>query len=657
MRKPEKPDVGDYLPFVLRLYRDLAARCSISASTADQDVKTLTARATSEGMTFLTRTLPSLGKCLDKALASDIPLTVDATSFALSKHPPYAPLFLGGYWQKIFDVTGRLKTLPASPTTDANGIPTEQWDGDGVHPQASAEMRELVGAVSAIRQICFLLYKLEGSHSEESEAETITTFVEVDKSLPQMHDDLIVSSATERALENARLLAHRVLGGSSRESGLNLLNIVPGHGPGAVATGEKPWKKMNFSRFYEKLDEKYSYADYFYFNYTHLCDNLESLEGLTTLHAGTAKVVLVPKDSRGPRLISMEPLELQWIQQGQNKALVKQIESSSLTRGRVNFTDQLINRRLAKFNSMDGGYATIDMKEASDRVSCWLVNKVLPREICEYLHASRSLDTLLPTGELLTLRKFAPMGSSVCFPVEALIFWCLAVGTLKTIRTSRDFKDLPDVYVYGDDIILPKQDVDVVERVFNECHLVLNKDKCCTGRFFRESCGMDAFLGCPVIPIRVKKRLNDSSPQAILSHVSYSNSLRRQGYDQAADYLQQHVTRKFGSVPILNRAEVHPLAFVDTKWTNDEVIDRIRSNFKVRYNKAYQREEVLLPCFIPPLIKRGEPDWQELLRLRPRGDFDPFGFDPPTLPPCLHTMPDTLKFRRVWVGLYDLLKP
>jgi hypothetical protein len=83
-----------------------------------------------------------------------------------------------------------------------------------------------------------------------------------------------------------------------------------------------------------------------------------------------AKLTAVPKDSRGPRLICVHPKEAIWIQQGQRLKLEAAITSSNLTKGRINFTDQTVNGGLALESSKSGRLATLDLKEASDRISC-----------------------------------------------------------------------------------------------------------------------------------------------------------------------------------------------------------------------------------------------------------------------------------------------
>lgn len=656
MRKTEKPENASiYLSLLLEIYRDAAVFCEVTPSSANKDIETLTRRATAEGLVFLTKDLPSLGKCLDKALSSDCPFHCGAdVRFKISKRKPYLPILFGGFWKMIFDDSGCILTSPnhKSPLDfgsygfgDLSSQDTDLYrDVELSCPLIKRQIR----AVRAVRQICFLFYKLNGAYAPEDAERVLSQFVEVDDSLPARDEIKPLTRMTERALGNARLIIGAVLGD------LDLLDIRPRHGPGAVATGEKPWNKMKFRRLYRDQEEVYPFTDYFFLNYSHLCDKLETLELLTELDTSTAKVVLVDKDSRGPRLISEEPLEKQWIQQGQFRAISERIESSTISAGFVNFTNQEINRNLARKHSMpsDDVYITVDMKDASDRVSCWLVDRLFPRNIQACLYATRSVHTKLPTGHIRTLKKFAPMGSSVCFPIEALIFWALAVGSIRDIRITKDLYSLPDVYVYGDDIILRKEDFAAIRHTFEELHLKLNESKCCTGRFFRESCGYDAFKMESVAPIRVKTRLDDKSPSAALSCTSAHNALRDRGYMRAASFLERHVVSTFGPVPILNKFGVTPLALVKEEWTKHQVRDHLLNTYKTRNNRKFCMQEILIPYVMPCVLKRGRPNWEELFRRMLMDSFpDPFGLRETRLDPCRHAVPHQSKMRGKWVGI------
>lgn len=629
-RKPEKPEdcLGFYLDLLVHVYRDAAASCDLRSSSLERDVDTLSVRTKAEGMHFLTKELPSLGKCLDKVLSSEC-LFPDGGSFERSKKSPYLPKLFGGFWKLIFNQSG------------------------GIMEAEPADSCLQIQAVRAVRQVCYLFYKLECAYDHVSEQLVLDKFVLTDDSLPMEEEEVSLSRSTSRALESARMLIWYVL------KDFDPWDITPGHGPGAVSTGEKQWNKMQFRRFYVELDREYSYPDYFFLNYSHLCETLETLENMTVCHEGVAKVTLVPKDSRGPRVISMEPLELQWIQQGLCKKLVRTIEHpSTCSSGYVNFTYQDINRDLALEHSYDGELITIDMEEASDRVSLWLVKKLFPPHVYRCLKACRSGSTELPDGRRISLKKFAPMGSSTCFPVEALIFWALAVGSLRDVYSAHHVSDLPPVYVYGDDIILRKEDYDRVRTTYEDAFLRVNVDKCCTGRFFRESCGMDAFKCHAVNPVRVKAQYRSRmSPTALLSYVSYVNNFQGRGYTRTVDFLRSSVVTNVGQVPVIRNAQALQLAYVDQTMDESEVKSNLLATFKSRFNSALQREEVRLLCPHPVQFTYGEPDWAELHRVMLRAGLpDPFGvFSRGKSGPCRYVVPHQIKMRWRWVDLNGLL--
>jgi len=603
-----------YISLAAHLIKDSAAKCSpYGTSSAERDIQSLRARTQKEGVSFLTKKLPLLGKSLDKALSSDVP-PVWPSDFKVSSKPPFCPVFLGGLWKCIFSDSGALRPLT----------------------------NHSVAAVRAVRQICYLLYKLRGSHSKESEVATLQEFISCDAALPLAEAEVSLSAATKRALENARQVIWRVV------AGLDLSDITPGHGPGAVATGEHPHEKMNFRRIYESLESEYPFVDYFFFNYTHLCDNLESLEDMETCPKSVAKVTLVPKDSRGPRIISMEPLEIQWIQQGILRALVQEIErDGSISSGYVNFTNQDVNRDLALRHSLSGEFVTLDMKEASDRVSVWLVRKLFPSHLFTKLMACRSSHTCLPDGLEIELKKFAPMGSSVCFPVEALVFWALAVGSLGYVGKG----NAPNVYVFGDDIIASRGGYDSFKHVFEELFLKFNEDKCCTGRFFRESCGVDAFCGELVTPIRIKAPFTElSSPLVALSYLAYLRGLKERRLWRTADILQEALTMNLACIPVTNRhaPRYEPWAIYEPHWSNSEVLAYLRRNFKVRYNRALMRLEVRVKVPHFPTMKWGEPGWHEMLRLHRFWGHQSPSDAVVSLRACQYPVPHTVKMRWTW---------
>lgn len=546
------------------------------------DLATARSRLEKEGLSFLTKRLPQFGKSIDKSLSTGCELSI--RGFQLRKDS-LVPLFLGGLVSHLFTSTGR---------ASADDTPGHCSDA-------------AVRSLKAIRQLSYLFYKLELPFEDKLIKEFLQGFLKTDNELPS-DPSSFTRLDFERfcALNVARALIHRVL------CNVDPLSGCPKHGPGAVATGESPTQKHEFKRYYAALAAVFPYDEWFYYNASHIAEDLQGLQSLELLQAGTAKVVLVPKDSRGPRLISCEPLEYQWIQQALLQVLVEHLEgTSSPTRGYVNFTDQRINQRLALLGSVTGEIATLDMKDASDRVSCALVETLFPSNWVRALLACRSPHTRLPDGTVLEMKKFAPMGSAVCFPVEALCFWALAVGSLITRdvlaknregahlmrmecnHTSADFIKLVEdrndrhailfdgrsfvvnvsvvlpqygVHVYGDDLICRTDDHGSVVSALEAVALRVNADKCCTHGFFRESCGVDAFYGVDVTPARLRVVPNDHSfdPGSFPRFVGFANELWKKGLFGASYVLESWIRHKYPmfKLPIVSDDNPSVLALI-----------------------------------------------------------------------------------------------
>jgi hypothetical protein len=248
----------------------------------------------------------------------------------------------------------------------------------------------------------------------------------------------------------------------------------------------------------------------------------------------------------------MEPLEFQWVQQGLSKAIVKWVEKHPMTRGHVNFEDQMVNRELALRGSMSSDIVTLDMSEASDRVSLWLVNELfhgLP--FLRHLLGTRTEATELPNKVVHLMAKFAPMGSALCFPVEALVHWSLATAALIVKDELSSKQALRAVYVYGDDIIVKGQNHEALFDTFPDFKLKFNIGKCCTTGSFRESCGMDAFLGQDVSVLKIKKLLPSRPYDATgyASYLEYCNRLWADAYYSTSCYVEDYLVRIYGKIP------------------------------------------------------------------------------------------------------------
>jgi len=481
------------------------------------------------------------------------------------------------------------------------------WRSD---PSCNALREESVVALRALRQVCFMFYKLEVPYATEAKERVIADFVKTDAELD--YESSRLDNLSQAVLRDARKIILRVTANADPSQG------IPKHGPGAVATGEYPDEKHLFKRYYRRLARMFPYDKWFLLNDSALCDQIQWLQTLEEHEAGTAKVVLVPKDSRGPRLISCEPLEYQWIQQALCRVLVDTIENHPLTRGRINFADQTRNRMLSLAGSHTPyKWVTLDMKEASDRVSLNLVRDLFNDSWYDHLYASRSDQTRLPDGTVVALKKFAPMGSAVCFPVESLIFWALSVATIMNTHNVPLRKAATNVYVYGDDIVCDEDYHLVLTQQLPKFSLMLNLNKCCIAGPFKESCGMDAFHGHSVTPTKIRSMLPiRPTSSGLQSWVAYSNAFHSGGLVQAAEHIRvelQQIMRSAGMHPIPTVSGGEPSVFAFVRPDCKLAVEN--SKRYIRYNTRLQRLEVLGYRYKTPSVKTVSEGWPLALRV------------------------------------------
>jgi len=498
----------------------------LSAFVSSSDKEVFKRRLRAEGMQFLNVSLPALGKALDRSFETgkfECP-----EGWRCAKDAVY-PAFLNKAFSRIFTSEGRGRWLSAD---------------DEVCPLYMPEVQSDMGcAVHCIRQLTTVFYKYETPWTKDQADTVCSNFVAAEGELSALREslereglaELIDGIPLRTYLSRAERLITRLLKGVDP-----LKDLEPRYGTGATAEKSTPWGRWEPPRFIAKLDAVYSVSEWFFSGLNGLDSAMrDSRLDLVECESPTARVVLVPKDSRGPRLISAEPREYMYLQQAQRVKLEDAVERYPNVKAQVSIIDQSRNRWLACWASMTGSMATLDLKEASDRLSWWLVILLFPSNWVGALNATRSESTIMPDGVEIPLNKFAPMGSAVCFPVEALVFWALAnaarsdwsearfTGLFRQSSTTRrtceqqGLTDLlpgrrrdatiTDVCVFGDDIIVPIDQVDRTVSLLEAVGLKVNRDKSFVKGPFRESCGGDYFYGMCVTPHRVKHRLEGDS--------------------------------------------------------------------------------------------------------------------------------------------------
>lgn len=547
-------------------------------------------RLFAEGIGFLTKTLPRLGKAFDKAISGAASLNCETLGFDRGDNTEL-PRFLGEFFSKVLQQDGTLQQRPCAES------------------------------VRVIRQVLYLFYKYELPYSDEQEQQIIQKFERTEDDLSTLAPTFEETLRLVQASYSSRKRYHRFGDGITTKEGIarvarDLLgelfatfdprDINPRHGPGAVATKQKLWAKYQWSNVSANITQMYPLDEYYYASLGHVCDRLDTINSITDEDL-PARVILVPKDSRGPRLISCEPVDYQWIQQGLGRAIVELVECHPLTKWNVHFTDQEPNRRGAILGSKEptdptlvGRYSTLDLNEASDRVSLDLVRLLFPERIIPYLEACRSSSTVLPDGRVIKLRKFAPMGSCLCFPVLALTVWAI----LTAAAPDQDTSD--GILVYGDDVIVPTAYAESAMMHLESFGLKVNRDKSCTSGLFRESCGMDAFNGIDVTPVRLRTVWSSSRQAGVYSSwIAYANSFYDRQYYCVYNLIVDRLISVYGNIPDDDMSLTCPSL---------RCVPENSKPHKRRINKALQKVEYYVWDVKAPSINKVIDGWSMLLR-------------------------------------------
>lgn len=556
-------------------------------------LKKLFARYRLEGIGLLTKTLPALGKHFDQVLAGEYNMNPSLLRFDTIEGTKL-PRFLGELFKLVLSSDGSILNAP-----DAQ-------------------------CVRIIRDILYCFYKYKLPYEDSQEQKVVTAFKTAENELSTLditfaemrgryvdycrnrHVYRAWSSITQCYPPSPETMVNSVIRGARNclerlFRGFDPQDITPSHGPGSVSTGERLWEKFLWTNVSTRITEKYPFDAYFKASLGHFCDTLHTIADVKS-EESSAKVILVPKDSRGPRLISCEPVDFQWVQQGLSRAIVRRVESHWISRFNVFFTDQGPNQRGALLGSTDGRYSTLDLKEASDRVHLDLVRLLFPEPLLGYLESCRSLSTTLPNGDKLKLKKFAPMGSALCFPVMALTIWAL----LTAAAPDRDTRE--SILVYGDDVIVPTAFAESAMTILELFGLRINRSKSCTKGLFRESCGTDAFKGVRVTPVRIRTVWDESPrPDVYASWIEYANaySASDRRYYATYEYIVSRLTAIYGPIPDKG---------MNISCPSLRVVPAEVRRFRKRYNKHLQKVQYYVRCLTSPSVNHVMDGWDMLLR-------------------------------------------
>lgn len=607
-----KSHVSDLLELATCIYQDAIAKCT-DVQPFNRDLVTLRSRVEREGLSFLTITLPTFGKDLDRSLSNGY---VDPTFFRSFKKNGSIPAFLQGMTGQVFDKeTGRIFDEPK------------------------------IEAIEGIRQFANAFKKIKIACTPKRVKAAFDGFVA---------DEHIFDEDTDPLYIEKFINVSRILWGQCFDIDFDIFNdTVPKHGPGATAEKLSGNAKFKVDRYHDRLEPYFPILDTMFANAN--CVSDEELEKVTIVKEQDeqpVRVIAVPKTLKTPRIIAIEPVCMQYTQQALAGYVVKRLGEYDITRGHINFDDQSVNRSLAINSSKTGEFATLDLSAASDRVPFSLAIRMF--DWCPDLQgaiiASRSTRAEVPDWGVIPIKKFASMGSALCFPIESMYFYTICVVALLGLH------DLPVtyfnirrvakcVYVYGDDIVVPTDSSEAVIVALQKYYCKVNTDKSFFKGNFRESCGMDAFNGEEVTP-RYIRELPPGSRQdasAIISWVKTSNLLYRKGYWKTSNYMLNRVERYVGKLPIVgeNCSGLGKVSF-------QPIVSSRRWNEKLHRHEV--RTVVAAPVYIPDELNEHYALIKSLLSLERKSESDEGAVDKRHLSRSARHGAVTLKSR--WVAPY-----
>jgi hypothetical protein len=505
---------------VKEVLSDIEDLCCVRTT---RDFETISRRVDHEGMSFLTISLPSFCRDFESCLALE---RVSSTSFLGYAKNGALPRFLGGLLELVFDrKTGLIQACPST------------------------------AAIFSIRQVCLMFKKFEAECTPSRVRKAIEGFALTEVQLTECVDDL-PEYKLEFLSTCSKVLFSPILDRLDAELSESVESLIPKHGPGTTSSGHRGNAKYEWLTWTDRLQQHFPAGDFLIPSW-----NDNRLHELVCLRPGQeppVKVITVPKTLKTPRIIAVEPVHMQYVQQALLEKLVPLLESRIMCDS-IGFTNQGISQELARKGSRDGSLATLDLSEASDRVAMVVVEAMLAPwpTLLELVRACRSTTANVPGFGVIPLTKFASMGSALCFPIESMVFLSiLFMATFKSSITPTPWKArsafLRSVRVYGDDIVLP---IDCTQSAVCELEafgLRVNQHKSFSTGKFRESCGGDYFAGEAVNPTYFHTNIPASRlhVREVEATVAARNLFYQAGLWRTAKYLDECITT-FAPFPVV----------------------------------------------------------------------------------------------------------
>lgn len=489
---------------------ETATRCCTSAT---QDWKTVLARSKHEGFSFLTITLASFGKDFERCLDQGY---VDPSAFNGFHRKQGLPRFLGGFLDQVFDRGSGV--LLDDPSTDA---------------------------ILGIRQLTLMYSKILLPCTDAREQAAYDAYIECEKDVG-IEDDRRSPIDLEAFRRISDMLFRDMFLSIDREIYFNY--TIPKHGPGATADRLRGNAKYRQNTWPRRLEEWFP-MDTYLLPTPSYHQELAEIDILEPDAEIPVRIISVPKTLKTPRIIGIEPTAMQYAQQSLLPVLLEGIKNFHLG-SFLGFDDQTPNQRMAEEGSRTGKLATLDLSEASDRVSNQLVLEMTRTSgpLRRSIQACRSTKADVPGHGVQSLSKFASMGSALTFPIEAMVFLVIVlVGIereLNTQMTPQLLKRLRgQVRIYGDDIIVPVEYVHSVVHALSSFGAKVNVNKSFWNGKFRESCGKEYYDGHDVSIVKVRRVLptRRRHVKEIEAIVAFRNQLYWAGYWATCQWLDDKI--------------------------------------------------------------------------------------------------------------------
>lgn len=568
----------------------------LNRKAIDWDQTQLTRLALNRGRHYYNIDLPEFGKVFEASLEQGRLVSHSCPGFArlrTKRGHDGRPRLFWAFLSRVFKYDGSLRDSPCT------------------------------NSIFMIRQLCYLFKKIEGDCSESKLYTAIGDLYAVESAmdnpslnwddpiaLPQSLDCIAFTDRPNLVGSSCDTLSSQDWRGRDGKFYQQVFDLLAAtlpsfdpyglrgyHGPGAVSDGGRNESKYSFPHWPEKLEHIFPFD-------WHASTCFLQGEEYPDHGEVSSKLLAVPKTQKGPRLIASEPIANQWIQQAIAAWYLSAFDGEMFSRS-IRIRNQRLNQKTARVASF-GKLATVDLSEASDRISCFLAERVFRRKP-ELLQAMMACRTVAITNDLdkcspseWKLRKFSTMGSALTFPVQSYIFFGFAIASVLRARGLRiSLENImiirKEVKVYGDDIIIPVDSVANLVDALHSSGLKVNTKKSFYRGYFRESCGADFYRGCNVTPAYIRNDFNPKSPASVSTLVECSNNFHKKGMWSISSFLLARVPKRM----------LTKLAIGNSKSAIKGIFSFVGtciSHLKERWNTELQRNEYKVAILVATML-------------------------------------------------------